>query len=303
MKRVFSILLTALMLCGLFVPVFAGGVASVTVGPVPVPAAGKLPAQSVDVSVGRVVDAEWSRDTGGKKVPMAAGETFAAGSKYYVVYYILPPDGMQWQELEEGGVIYTDMPDVKVTARSDSGREIPVDGCYLFDGQLLVALSLDCPGTPAPEPDTEEIPEQQTPLASPVVPGLVVGTVLSTDIRAYINGAEIPAYNVDGKLAVLVSDLNSYGFKTTFDNTLRKTSVKRDRSATKFTSVPSKASGLPIGTPVMSVLSTDIRVELDGKEVTAFNVDNRMAIYFTELKQYGEVVYDNATRSSSLKLK
>ena len=136
-----------------------------------------------------------------------------------------------------------------------------------------------------------------------VQPGTVIGQVLSTDIRAYINGAEIPAYNIDGKLAILVSDLNNYGFKTSFNNDLRKTAVTRDRSASKFQSVPSKASGLPIGAPVMSVYSTDITVELDGKAVPAFNVDNRMAIYFSELMPYGDYGYNNSLRASLLVLK
>jgi len=136
-----------------------------------------------------------------------------------------------------------------------------------------------------------------------VQPGTVIGQVLSTDIRAYINGAEIPAYNIDGKLAILVSDLNNYGFRTSFSNSLRMTAVTRDRSASKFQSVPSKASGLPIGAPVMSVYSTDITVELDGIEVPAFNVDNRMAIYFSELKPYGAYTYDNSRRASLLVLK
>ena len=138
--------------------------------------------------------------------------------------------------------------------------------------------------------------------AAPVTPGQVIGQVLATDIRAYINGAEIPAYNIDGKLAILVSDLNNYGFDTSFSNSLRKSTVTRDKSQTRFTSVPSKASGLKVGTPVMSVFSTDIVVELDGKLVNAFNVDNRMAIYFSELGKYGTVVYNNSTRSSTLTL-
>ena len=136
-----------------------------------------------------------------------------------------------------------------------------------------------------------------------LTPGMTIGKVLATDIRAYINGAEIPAYNIGGKLAILVSDLNNYGFKTSFDNSLRKTTVTRDRSQTKFTSVPSKATGLKVGTPVMSVFSTDIVVELNGRQVNAFNVDNRMAIYLTELKACGDVVYDNAARASRVTLK
>ena len=133
-------------------------------------------------------------------------------------------------------------------------------------------------------------------------PGQVIGQVLSTDIRAYINGAEIPAYNVDGKLAVLVSDLNNYGFKTQYNNDLRKTTVTRNKGAKDFESVPSKASGKLIGTPVMSVYSTDIVVELDGNQVQAFNVDNRMAIPFSALKAYGQYAYDNTARTSSVTL-
>ena len=130
----------------------------------------------------------------------------------------------------------------------------------------------------------------------------IIGQVLSTDIRAYINGAEIPAYNIDGKLAVVVSDLNNYGFKTQYNNTLRKSSVTRNPSATNFTSVTSNASGLPIGTRVMDVYRSDITVELDGRPVEAFNVDNRMAIYFAELKGYGTYSYDNNKRTSNLTL-
>ena len=130
----------------------------------------------------------------------------------------------------------------------------------------------------------------------------VIGSVLATDIRAYINGAEIPAYNIDGKLAIIVSDLNNYGFTTQYNNDLRKSIVTRNLSASSFTSVPSKASGLPIGTPVMSVYASDITVELDGRQVQAFNVDNRMAIYFTELKEYGDYGYDNTNRASVLNL-
>ena len=104
-----------------------------------------------------------------------------------------------------------------------------------------------------------------------------VGQVLSTDIRAFINGAEIPAYNIDGKLAVIVADLNSYGFRTVYNDGLRKTSVTRTPDASLFTSVPSRATGLPVGTRVMNVYRSDITVELDGVPVPAVNAENHMA--------------------------
>ena len=136
--------------------------------------------------------------------------------------------------------------------------------------------------------------------ALPVSAAEVIGQVLSTDIRAYINGYEIPAYNIDGKLAVVVADLNHYGFATQYDNGARKTTVTRKNSA--FTPVAASSASLPVGTPVMSVYSSDITVELDGERVQAFNVDNRMAIYFSELKRYGTYVYDDQSRASKLTL-
>ena len=142
--------------------------------------------------------------------------------------------------------------------------------------------------------------------ATMVVPAFaveVIGQVLSTDIRAYINGAEIPAYNIDGKLAIVVSDLNNYGFKTVYNNDTRRSSVTRNYYASgNFTSVPSKASGLPIGTRVMDVYKSDITVDLDGRVVPAVNVENRMAIFFSDLQGYGSYVYDNNTRTSKIVL-
>ena len=128
----------------------------------------------------------------------------------------------------------------------------------------------------------------------------VIGTVLSTDINAYIDGVRIPSYNIDGKLAVIVSDLNNYGFVAKYDNNLRKTSVTLDTSGKKITEVQSHSSSLPVGTPVMSVYASDICVELDGEMVEAVNVDTRMAIFFTSLGKYGTCVYDNTKRTSTL---
>lgn len=53
----------------------------------------------------------------------------------------------------------------------------------------------------------------------------IIGQVLVTDIRAYVNGCEIPSYNINGELAVIVSDLNQYGFTTSYDNDKRLSSV------------------------------------------------------------------------------
>ena len=50
--------------------------------------------------------------------------------------------------------------------------------------------------------------------AAALRPGDVAGQVLATEIRAFIDGVEIPAYNIDGNLGVVAEDLNAYGFVT-----------------------------------------------------------------------------------------
>lgn len=45
----------------------------------------------------------------------------------------------------------------------------------------------------------------------------IIGSVLTTDIKAYINGLEIPSYNVDGNMVIIGSDLRSYGFNVVYE--------------------------------------------------------------------------------------
>lgn len=130
----------------------------------------------------------------------------------------------------------------------------------------------------------------------------IIGQVLTTDIRAYINGCEIPSYNINGKLAVVVTDLNQYGFKTSYNNDKRLSSVTVNPNIEKLTGLPTTTNTLPVGTPVMNVYATDITVELNGSKIDSFNIGGKMAIYFKDLQVFGTYQYDNTTRSSRLTL-
>ena len=52
--------------------------------------------------------------------------------------------------------------------------------------------------------------------AIPINAATVIGSVLTTDIRAYINGCEVPSYNIDGNIVVVGQDLRSYGFNVLY---------------------------------------------------------------------------------------
>ncbi len=128
----------------------------------------------------------------------------------------------------------------------------------------------------------------------------IIGSVLTTDIRAYINGSEIPAYNVNGNMVIVGSDLRNYGFDVVYDNNTRTSNVSYSGNGTWNPLSVASGNDYSIGEKVMDVYDTDITVLLNGMPVTSYNVDGRMAFKFSELKIYGDYYYDNGTRTTNL---
>ncbi len=131
----------------------------------------------------------------------------------------------------------------------------------------------------------------------------IIGSVLSTDIKAYINGTGIPAYNVDGNMVIIGSDLRNYGFDVVYNNDTRTSAVTYTGTNGTWTPIPvPENAAASIGEKVMDVYDTDITVTVNGVKIQSYNVDGKMAFKFSELKVYGAYQYDNSTRSTSLYL-
>lgn len=128
--------------------------------------------------------------------------------------------------------------------------------------------------------------------------GDVVDFVLSTDIRAFINGYEIPSYNISGRLGIVAEDLSGYGFSVEWNGERRTLSIRRDESAAYAPLSVQPTPQEPIGTPVLPVLHTDIVTDFDGETVESFNIDGRTIVYFSELARYGSHAYDDNVRMS-----
>lgn len=126
--------------------------------------------------------------------------------------------------------------------------------------------------------------------ASALRPGDAVGTVLATDIRAFIDGVEIPAYNIDGHLGVVAEDLSAYGFAVEYTDETRTLSLSRTGGETRGVAIP-PSSGLPSGTPLMRVLYSDIKVYLDGRQVDGYNINGQTIVLFSALDVYGTRTY------------
>lgn len=135
--------------------------------------------------------------------------------------------------------------------------------------------------------------------AAALRPGDAAGHVLATEIRAFIDGVEIPAYNIDGHLGVVAEDLDAYGFVTAYDDATRTLTVTRTGDTVRGVAIP-ESSHQPSGTVLLRVLYSDIRVYLDGREVVGYNIDGRTIILFSALDAYGRRTYLHGASLSML---
>ena len=131
-------------------------------------------------------------------------------------------------------------------------------------------------------------------------PGDLIDHVLATDIRAFIDGYEIPSYNINGKLGIVAEDLRGYGFDVVWNGDDRTLSISRNAYKVTSPAEISEKNTAPIGTKIEPVLFTDIVTYLEGAQVESFNIGGRTIIYFSNISKYGTYLYDDNARASMI---
>lgn len=128
--------------------------------------------------------------------------------------------------------------------------------------------------------------------------GAVVGSVLATDIRAYVSGAEIPSMNIDGYTAVAAEDLRRYGFDVEWRPAERKLVVLPRKGKPLDPLPPEAAEGkrAPVGTKIADVLYTDIAAYYGETKIPSYNIGGRTAIVLNDLQPFGAVVWNEQER-------
>ena len=129
--------------------------------------------------------------------------------------------------------------------------------------------------------------------------GDVLGNVLHTDIKTYVDNYRIPSYNINNKSAIILSDLANYGFDVVYNSSTRTSTVtlnpnKPFTPITTFEDTNSK----PSGTVAFQYVYSDIRAVVNGKTVESFNIKGYLAIFFEDLRDYGTFSWNSANRES-----
>ncbi len=136
----------------------------------------------------------------------------------------------------------------------------------------------------------------------PIFAGTIIGYVLYTDIRTYINGMEITSYNINDNTAVVVEDLTDYGFDVKWDGASRLLKVVRKSGKAISGGTVTNTSGGKVGTNAMPVHGTDIRTYLEGRLVYSCNVGGRTIIYADDLADVYASSYKWDADNRTLKL-
>ena len=134
--------------------------------------------------------------------------------------------------------------------------------------------------------------------------GEITGTVLNTDIRAYVRGKPIKSYNVDNWTCIVAEDLRNYNFEVIWSPNERVLHVFAvSWSDEPFLGIPAhyefEENAKPIGSIAGYVYNTDIKTFVNGKQVTAFNIGGQTLIYIDDLMCFGDVIWDEAKREIS----
>jgi hypothetical protein len=156
------------------------------------------------------------------------------------------------------------------------------------------------------------------PQAAEVRPGDVIGYALHSDIVAYINGAPIRSFNIDGNTAVIVEDLACYGFSVSWCSVERLLQVNVDfmrlhwdGQRFSFRSeyppyIPEPVDIDMIYTAAAPVLYTNIATvlygEINQRRVPGFNIGDKTLVYMDDLADIfgGLYIWDENARTLKL---
>ena len=139
----------------------------------------------------------------------------------------------------------------------------------------------------------------------PEVPNLidrqgVLGNVLYSDVRAVINGNQIPSFNIAGNTMIIAEDLMRYGFHVTWDGVNSVLSVVSFDPNRPVDPLDIELNVQSPGTVRFNYFATNIRTFVDGVEVDGFNIGGQTIIWFDHLAMWGDISWDGATMTISL---
>jgi len=136
--------------------------------------------------------------------------------------------------------------------------------------------------------------------------GDIIGHIYSTDIRAFVNGVEVPSYNTGSKTVVVIEDiLDSNAYPYFYDDSAR--TLKFFNLNPEFLIEGKAEYSTTPGNIVGNIYETDIKTSIYDVFVPSYNVGGKMAVAIEDLgydKEFspigGKYIWNEADRTISL---
>jgi uncharacterized protein YkwD len=125
--------------------------------------------------------------------------------------------------------------------------------------------------------------------------GDVLGNVLNTNIRVFINGIEITGYNIDMCTYVVAEDLAAYGISVRWNAAYRMLSLTRGESKKAPRPVPINYERE--GSIAFRYIYTDIVTYINGRRVTSYNVQGSTVVKIDDVAAaFGQIIWNGERR-------
>ncbi|MBQ7821723.1 MAG: hypothetical protein IJ391_05520 [Clostridia bacterium] len=133
--------------------------------------------------------------------------------------------------------------------------------------------------------------------------GDINGAIYASDITAYINGVEVPSYNIGGRTVVVVEDIT----KAHYYNDKLRTLIIGDLSPASLVSGKNDVLSHIPGTKVANTYETDIKTYIYDTELVCYSLNGKMAVAIEDLggdntftKTGGKYIWNAEARTISL---
>ncbi len=121
-------------------------------------------------------------------------------------------------------------------------------------------------------------------------PGDIAGEYYCTDIKTYLNGAQIDSINIGGQTLINAEAMYYYSFNVQWNEDARTLYIWETRDTGNGTPPAVETSQFSVGTPLGYYYETDIITYLDNVPITAYNTGGKTYILVREMQNLGYVV-------------
>lgn len=112
--------------------------------------------------------------------------------------------------------------------------------------------------------------------------GDIAGNIYSTDIKTYVDGMEIPSYNIGGRTVIEAERLIDYGFYVEWRPDTRALIINSGRMPLSAPAVENRADNT-VGEVIGSFYETDITVRFNQMFVKSYNIGGKTVIEAEDL--------------------